>query len=130
MSVKDYITKTKTDKNEKHNHSGHMKMMAICCGVPIIGLLLISYFGIVNTSLETILLLICPIGMVAMMVMMRKKEHGHSHDKSHSCCHTSSAEQEPDNASEESNIQDELIPQTEPSVKNMPVKSCCQQKSD
>ena len=114
MKVQDYITKTKIEKNNKNDHSGHMKMMAICCGVPIVGLLLISYFGISSALLETLLILICPIGMVAMMVMMRKKEHGHSHDQNHSCCHTSSAKQEPDNASEESNTQGELTPQSEP----------------
>lgn len=111
MKVQDYITKTKTSKNEKHGHSRHLKMMAICCGVPIVGLLLISYFGISNASLETLLILICPVGMVTMMVMMRKKE--------------------PENVpEEESNIQGELTPQTEPSIKNMSVKPCCQKKSN
>jgi hypothetical protein len=74
MKVKDYITKIKIGNNEKHGHSGHLKIMVFCCGVPIVGLLLISYFGISNALLETLLILICPIGMVAMMVMMRKKE--------------------------------------------------------
>jgi hypothetical protein len=109
MKVQDDITKTKISKNEKHDHSGHMKMMVICCGVLIVGLFLISYFGISNASLETLLVLICPIGMVAMIVMMRKKE--------------------PNNAAEEeSSIQGELIPQTEPSVKNISIKPCCPNK--
>lgn len=56
-----------------HSHSGHMKMMAICCGVPILGFLLIAGLGLSLPSLETALLLICPIGMVVMMYMMRRK---------------------------------------------------------
>lgn len=65
-----------------HSHSGHMKMMAICCGVPILGFLLIAGLGLSLPSLETALLLICPIGMIVMMVMMRKK----SDHSAYSCC--------------------------------------------
>jgi hypothetical protein len=55
-----------------HSHKGHMRMMAICCGVPIIGFLAIAVLGISMPSLETALLLICPIGMIAMMYFMRR----------------------------------------------------------
>jgi hypothetical protein len=126
MSVQDNITKT--GKNQKHNHSGHMKMMAICCGVPIVGLLLISYFGIVNTSLETILLLICPIGMVAMMVMMRKKRGNHSHDQNDSSCHTSLDDSEPVKGMEPIPT-DEKTLHAVSDISNMDAKSYNQHKS-
>jgi hypothetical protein len=51
---------------------GHMWMMAVCCGLPIIGFIAIAVLGISMPSLETALLLICPIGMIGMMYMMRR----------------------------------------------------------
>ena len=59
-------------QSSNHSHKGHMKMMAICCGLPIIGFLAIAVLGISMPSLETALLLICPIGMIAMMYFMRR----------------------------------------------------------
>ena len=49
------------NENEKknhgtdHSHLKHMKMMAICCGLPIVGFLLIGLLGIRSPSLETML---------------------------------------------------------------------------
>ena len=59
-------------ESSNHSHKGHMWMMAICCGLPIIGFLAIAVIGISMPSLETALLLICPIGMVAMMYFMHR----------------------------------------------------------
>lgn len=59
-------------KSDNHSHKGHMWMMAICCGLPIIGFLTIAALGISMPSLETVLLLICPIGMIGMMYFMRR----------------------------------------------------------
>ena len=59
-------------KSSNHSHKGHMKMMVICCGLPIIGFLAIAVLGISMPSLETALLLICPIGMIAMMYFMHR----------------------------------------------------------
>jgi hypothetical protein len=60
-------------KNENTaSHKGHMWMMAVCCGLPIIGFITIAVIGISMPSLETALLLICPIGMIGMMYMMRR----------------------------------------------------------
>ena len=47
-------------------HKGHMWMMAICCGLPIAGFLAIAVIGIRMPSLETALILLCPIGMIGM----------------------------------------------------------------
>jgi hypothetical protein len=63
------------NSNKKENtasHKGHMWMMAVCCGLPIIGFIAIAVLGISMPSLETALLLICPIGMIGMMYMMRR----------------------------------------------------------
>ena len=59
-------------ESSNHSHKGHMWMMAICCGLPIIGFLAIAVLGISMPSLETLLLLICPIGMIGMMYLMRR----------------------------------------------------------
>ena len=62
-----------SNKNENTaSHKGHMWMMAVCCGLPIIGFIAIAVLGISMPSLETALLLICPIGMIGMMYMMRR----------------------------------------------------------
>ena len=61
------------DKNKQgHSHGKHMWMMAICCGLPILGFLTIGVIGISMPSLQTLLLLICPIGMIGMMYMMHR----------------------------------------------------------
>jgi len=57
-------------KKSKHRgHMSHMKMMAICCGAPVLLLLLLPLFGYKGFLLG-ILPFICPIMMVAMMPMM------------------------------------------------------------
>jgi hypothetical protein len=83
---------TDGNKKQSHTHAKHMKMMAICCGLPIIGFLTIGILGISMPSLETLFLLICPIGMIGMMYMMhrdsQRKEGGHS------CCKSEQSEDE------------------------------------
>jgi hypothetical protein len=64
--------KNSDKKSSNHSHKGHMWMMAICCGVPIIGFLAIAALGISMPSLETALLIICPVGMIAMMYFMHR----------------------------------------------------------
>ena len=49
-----------------------MWMMAVCCGLPIVGLLAIGVVGISLPSLETFLLLLCPVGMIVMMYLMHR----------------------------------------------------------
>ena len=81
-----------TDKSKKqgHSHVKHMWMMAACCGLPIAGFLAIGILGISMPSLETLLLVICPIGMVAMMYMMNRDSQG----KQSSCCQSEKSEGE------------------------------------
>ncbi len=57
---------------KKVSHKGHMWMMAICCGLPIAGFLAIAVIGISMPSLETALILLCPIGMIGMMYFMHR----------------------------------------------------------
>ena len=54
-------------KRNLAGHKGHMWMMAVCCGLPIVGFLAIGVIGISLPSLETFLLLLCPVGMIVMM---------------------------------------------------------------
>ena len=78
------------EKGDMKKGFNHMRMMAICCGLPIIGFMVIGALGITSASLETLLFWICPIGMGAMMFMMhRKNEHT---DKS-SCCESGEVKQ-------------------------------------
>ncbi len=79
-----------TMKNTDIKNSGGMKkglnhiwLMAVCCGLPIIGLMLIGVFGISSSSLETLLFLVCPIGMG---IMMLKMHSSHEHAKGSPCC--------------------------------------------
>ena len=69
----------------------HMWMMVICCGLPIVGFMVIGALGTRSPSLETLLFLACPIGMGAMMLMHRKDEHL----QGSSCC--ASGEEKQDN---------------------------------
>jgi len=97
MENKNEVT-TKVSENEsKHNHAGHMKMMVICCGIPVVGFLAIAALGIEAPSLETLLALACPVGMGVMMYMMRKKSEPQGQTttetsglpfKTESCCST------------------------------------------
>lgn len=55
-------------------HVKHIAMMAVCCGLPILLLVGISVYGIASQSLETLILLICPVGMVSIMWMMMRSD--------------------------------------------------------
>lgn len=58
-----------------HSHAGHMWMMAIFCAIPIIGFIVIAVPGISTPALETLLLVICMIGMAGMMIIMYRDSH-------------------------------------------------------
>jgi len=81
------------NKKQGHSHAKHMWMMAICCGLPIVGFLAIGLLGLNIPSLETLFLIICPIGMVGMMYMMHRDSKGK--EKGQSCC-------QPDKSKDES----------------------------
>lgn len=83
--------KPSTSQNEmqsgKGSHKGHMahiKMMALCCGLPVLLLFLLPLLGY-KGFLTGILPFLCPILMVAMMPMMlgmgRKKGDQKSMDQ-------------------------------------------------
>lgn len=48
----------------KQNHS---LAMALCCGIPIVGILALSSFGILGSWAYFALILICPLGHMFMM---------------------------------------------------------------
>lgn len=63
----------------KHrSHMGHMWMMLLCCGAPVILLAVISLLGSSFPSLRTTLVgiipYLCPVMMIAMLPMMFKKD--------------------------------------------------------
>lgn len=79
------IINNQTDtKAPKHNHKGHMMHMVLCCGVPLLLILLLPLFGY-KGFLLTIVPFICPIMMLVMMPMMMR---GHGKDCSKDSGHT------------------------------------------
>jgi hypothetical protein len=72
------------NQNKKHNPLKHLWMMALCCGLPMILLLVVPLLGIKSAGLNTLLAgiapFICPIMMLFMIPMMFK-----SH-KQGGCC--------------------------------------------
>lgn len=81
----------KDTKVPKHGHKGHLLHMALCCGLPLLILLvlpLIGYKGI----LLSIAPLICPIMMLVMMPMMMRG-HGNSRHNNSDQAETKSIEQ-------------------------------------
>ena len=90
MKQNDNDSSNKQPEQKGHSHMKHMWMMAACCGLPIVGLLAIGAIGISSPSLETLITLICPIGMGIMMYSMMRDKQGE--DKGHACC--KSAEEE------------------------------------
>ena len=77
--------------DKKKKGFNHMWMMAICCGLPIVGFIVIGALGITSASLERLLFWICPIGMIAMMFMMHRNNE---HTEGKSCCESVKAKQE------------------------------------
>jgi hypothetical protein len=79
-----------TDKKQSHSHTKHMWMMVLCCGLPIVGFLAIGALGISSPSLETLIAIICPIGMIGMMYMMHRDQQK-KNDGGHACCQNEAA---------------------------------------
>ena len=104
------IFNTGENKSQPHSHAKHMWMMAICCGVPILGFLAIGVIGITMPSLETILLLVCPIGMMGMMYMMHRDSQQKNNGNA-SCDSVNSREEQAANPSiETSKDSDRRLP--------------------
>jgi len=83
--MKEENLKNKANNESKPSHSGHLKMMIVCCGLPLLGLLILATVGIEVPSIKVLLLIACPVLMIAMMSMMRKK---HDIPEHQSCCQT------------------------------------------
>lgn len=73
MSMKNL--KTIEQEKQGYSQAEHMWMMVIFCAVPIIGFVVIALLGISTPALGTLFLMICIIGMTAMMVMMSRDSH-------------------------------------------------------
>ncbi|HEX3018029.1 MAG TPA: hypothetical protein VHP31_09275 [Caproicibacter sp.] len=75
------------DNKNNNSHKGrisHMWMMALCCGAPLLIIILISVFGAnfpaIRSAILPVLPFICPIMMVVMMPMMFM-QHNHNCNK-------------------------------------------------
>lgn len=67
-----------SDRNKRaQSHAGHIWMMILFCGLPLIAFLVLGMTGIRVPSLEALFLIICAIGMIGMMLMM----HGDKDEK-------------------------------------------------
>jgi len=45
----------------------HFLAMALCCAIPIVGILALSAFGVLGSWAYMLLILICPLGHIFMM---------------------------------------------------------------
>lgn len=88
----------KQEQNHKGKHRGHMShmvMMALCCGAPLILLLLLPAIGSVipgaGAVIGKIVPFLCPLMMLLMLPMMfgKNKGNGNSQNSSHHLDHGS-----------------------------------------
>ena len=56
----------------------HFLAMALCCAIPIVGILALSAFGVLGSWAYMLLILICPLGHIFMMRGMHSA-HADSH---------------------------------------------------
>ncbi|MFT8502545.1 MAG: hypothetical protein ABF702_11525 [Lacticaseibacillus paracasei] len=76
-------------KGHAGGHIGHLLMMALCCGAPLILLLVIPLLGTSLPGVKAVLLFIlpfiCPIMMIGMlpMMFMRRKHDDNHHQEIH-----------------------------------------------
>jgi uncharacterized membrane protein YkvI len=74
-------------ENKNKGHMSHMWMMALCCGAPIILLLLLPLIGKGIPGLKGVLSLlipfICPVMMIIMIPMMFRKNKGNETGDNH-----------------------------------------------
>gem|GEM_PF-1589902 len=61
-------------KNTRPPRSRHLWMMALCCGLPILGFLLLGSSRSSSPSLATFLVLICPVVLGAVLVLNSEDE--------------------------------------------------------
>lgn len=77
-----------SDNHAEHNQQNgmkHMLMMAMCCGLPIILVLILPFLGVLGSgfksSIASIIPFLCPLMMILMIPMMLK-----STKEGKSCC--------------------------------------------
>ena len=75
-------------EQQYHSRGSHLKMMIVCCGLPLLVLFAITILGIDIPSVEILILIACPILMVTMMSRMNKSS---SNAEQQSCCQTPSS---------------------------------------
>jgi len=62
----------------KHNH---LLAMVLCCAIPVIGILALSYMGVLGSWGYYALLLVCPLGHILMMRGMHSDHHHPKQDR-------------------------------------------------
>ncbi len=58
----------------------HFLAMALCCAIPIVGILALSAFGVLGSWAYMLMILICPLGHV---FMMRGMHSAHTDSNTH-----------------------------------------------
>jgi hypothetical protein len=58
----------------------HFLAMALCCAIPIIGILALSAFGVLGSWAYMLMILICPLGHI---FMMRGMHSAHVNSNTH-----------------------------------------------
>ena len=53
----------------------HLLAMVLCCAIPVVGILALSYMGVLGSWGYYALLLICPLGHILMMRGMHSDAH-------------------------------------------------------
>lgn len=68
-------------QNKNGSHKGHMLHMILCCGLPLLILLVLPLFGY-SGILQRIVPFICPVMMLLMIPMMMRGHGGGCHERS------------------------------------------------
>lgn len=63
----------KENNNSNSGHSHPVWMMVLCCSVPIVLSIVISFLGTSGLAIAGVVPYLCPILMIAMMLMMHVK---------------------------------------------------------
>jgi len=58
----------------------HFLAMALCCAIPIVGILALSAFGVLGSWAYFLMILLCPLGHI---FMMRSMHSAHANSNTH-----------------------------------------------
>lgn len=88
---KENINENQKKDGHKHSSMKHMLMMAMCCGLPLLLLLVVPFLGVFGLgfklTIASIIPFLCPIMMIFMIPMMMKSSKGGK-----SCCNDNKKE--------------------------------------